>query len=781
MQSLKITIVIILLNFQFINSQSFKISGRVLDEHSHVLTGATVRVIHSELGTSTDKDGLFEINFQTAGFKILEYKFLGYSTSYDTLNIGSDLVLTKVLNVLSRELNELTVTEKYQSERILGALNVKVLDQSYLQTQNAGSLMQSLSRLPGVGSMDIGSGQSKPQLRGLGFNRVVVAENGIKHQGQEWGVDHGLEIDQNSIDKAEIIKGPASLIYGSDAIGGVINLKQQNSFLKNSNGGNVLFTSNSINNLYGFAGRYFIRWDKVFLRFQGSYSDFSDYMVPVDSIIYMTYNIRLKNKRLRNTAGLKRNGGIVFGYQTDNFKTNLTLTDNFEKSGFFANAHGLEIRNSEIDYDSQISDIDLPYQQVNHLKFLNQSSWSILDYKLSMDLGYQNNFRQEFSEAVAHGYMPQPTDTLERLFNKDTYTASLKLDLPKHHINQLSLGANFEYQNNESGGWGFILPDFRLSSFGTFLFDNIYFTEEFQMNLGVRFDLGNLQTSKYTDWFTTPVNGEELYISRAEELNKWFGNLSWAIGLKQKTDDFVYKINLGKSFRMPTAKELASNGINYHMFRYEKGDKNLNSEQSYQIDFSTEYFGDKWSFEINPFINYFPNYIYLNPTAKLTDSQQLFIYSQSEVFRTGGELNFNVQITKQIEFNSDLEYVFSRQLSGDKKGYTLPFSPPLSSNYELIFKDLNYGVFENTRLSLLARIVAAQNDIVPPEKKTQGYFSLSLNAYSDVEIFDKNINFSIKINNLLNDKYFDHTSFYRLIEVPSPGRNIQLTINYLIN
>lgn len=148
--------------------------------------------------------------------------------------------------------------------------------------------------------------------------------------------------------------------------------------------------------------------------------------VPTDSIQYYSYYIKLKDGRLRNTAGREIDGSATFGYWSEKFSTSLRISDTNGKSGFFANAHGLEVRLSDIDYDRSERDVDLPYHKVNHLKALSHTELHLASrWHLFADLGYQHNRREELSEPVSHGYMPRPMSTLERRFDKDTYTANL--------------------------------------------------------------------------------------------------------------------------------------------------------------------------------------------------------------------------------------------------------------------------------------------------------------------------------------------------------------------
>lgn len=230
------------------------------------------------------------------------------------------------------------------------ALSTTYVGKQFIETNFSGSLMQSLEKIPGVKAMSVGSNESKPTIRGLGFNRVVVAENGIKHEGQQWGDDHGLEIDQYDIDHAEVIKGPASLSYGSDAIGGVINLTStavpQDRFKWSAN----LF-ARSVNDAIGTSVRLTGRKNNFWYKANATFIDYADQRVPVDSIQYYSYYIKLHNRRLRNTSGRETDGSLTIGHTGNKWSSWLRISDVNTKSGFFANAHGLEVRLSEIDYD----------------------------------------------------------------------------------------------------------------------------------------------------------------------------------------------------------------------------------------------------------------------------------------------------------------------------------------------------------------------------------------------------------------------------------------------
>ena len=633
--------------------------------------------------------------------------------------------------------------------------------------------MQTLEGVPGVKAMAIGSGQSKPTIRGLGFNRLAVTEDGIKHEGQQWGDDHGLEIDQFAVDRAEVIKGPAALLYGSDAIGGVLNLFSNHIPTEQLEGAVQLF-GRSNNEQLGLSAKVGGRLGSWFYRANLTFIDYADYKVPTDSIQYYSYYIKLKDQRLRNTAGLERDGSVMLGYAGYHFHTDVRISDSYSKSGFFANAHGLEVRLSDIDYDHSRRDIDLPYQWVNHLKVLSHTTWQTDRWSLEANLAYQNNLREERSEPVSHGYMPIPDGSLERRFNKSTYTANLgiKMALGEHH--ELSAGLNSEYQDNSRSGWGFIIPDFKTLSLGAYAFDRWTLSEQLKLNAGIRFDHALTHINSYNDWFLTPTAADSSeYMQRSADIKRRFNSVTWSAGVNYSVGQWVLKANIGKSFRVPIPKELGADGINYHIFRYERGNANLDPEESYQIDAGIHWDNEVLCVQVDPYVNFFPNYIYLNPTSQYVEGLQLYHYTQARVLRYGVEAQVNWMITDHWDAELKGEYLKAEQQSGQKKGYTLPFSTPWSADAGIKYSFDWHG---QGFLGLNAHLVGAQHEIVPPEKPTDGYWTLNLSAGKNILLGRNTLKVVLHADNLLDKRYYDHTSYYRLIDVPEPGRNFSMMV-----
>jgi len=777
------------------NSQiTFSITGTVVDEKDRPLLGSTIVLSPGNIGTAADANGRFSFSGLQSGRYVMFASFIGYEDYTDTLIIENNLEWDIRMEPSLVNLQEVVVTGDYEEIRKREeSLNLEIVSEKYLKQNLGGSIMSSLERLPGVSAIDIGSGQSKPVIRGLGFNRVVVVENNVKHEAQQWGAEHGLEIDQYAVDRVEIILGPASLMYGSDAIGGVIAMKNSSVPAENTFGGAIDLTGKTYNDFLGTSLSFYGRKHSFFGDFRISLLDYGDYKVPTDSVDIYSYRVALDDRQLRNTAGKELNLHTSFGIVKPEFQSRFYISSVNSKSGFFANTHGLEPRNVDEElHDRSNRDILYPYHLVHHFKAINTSQYEWDRLRLEFDLGFQRNLRQEWSQYVDHGYMPPVfPDTLdfdsdlERQFEKYVYSGNVDLSYPIAANSQINLGINSEFQDNRIDGRGFIIPAFEQITTGVYLYAKHAFSEKSLIHLGVRYDYGRIHTEEYHDWFPSLVIVDSdttlQYLQRAAEISRIFSSVSWSLGYNLNLESWSIKANMGKSFRMPIAKELAANGVNYHRFSYEVGDPDLSPEVSYQLDAGIEYRSSRLAIGFSPFLNYFPNYIYLNPSPEhdqlYGNGNQVFYYTQSSVLRYGAELHTHYELFRFLQLGLIGEYVYSEQLSGQKKGYTLPFSPPASGIFNIKFQKYGLKVADYAYFSFDYRITAPQNNIVPPEETTDGSQVINLGFGGDIQLKGQKISLSMQVQNLFNKKYFNHTSYYRLINVPEPGRSFILNIS----
>ena len=375
--------------------------------------------------------------------------------------------------------------------------------------------------------------------------------------------------------------------------------------------------------------------------------------------------------------------------------------------------------------------------------------------------------------------MPIPPNVLERQFDKNTYSASTLVRMPVKDRLSLLGGLSIEHQHNKRDGWGFVIPDFRKTSMGLFIYGRYHISDNFIVSSGARADKVKTDIDSYRDWYETPnEDGNPVYKERAADLRKKFDSFTWSAGVNYQQDKWMLKAHIGKSFRAPTPKELGSDGVNYHIFRYEKGDKSLNAEESYQADMGIGWQNDVLTIQLEPFLNYFPNYIYLNPTPEYYEGLQMYHYTQARVIRYGFETDVQLQLTRQLTLGLQSEYLYAEQLSGDKKGYSLPFSPPWSAAFNVGYHPGRGLPGADGDILLEYKITGSQNRIVPPEEKTEGYHLLNLSLGRSWQIRDNKLKFRLQAQNLLNKKYYDHTGFYRLIDVPEPGRNISVFLGF---
>ena len=639
-----------------------------------------------------------------------------------------------------------------------------------------------LENIAGIQSMDIGMGSSKPMIRGLGFNRIAVSENGIKHEAQQWGADHGLEIDAFEVENVRVVKGPASLSHGSDAIGGVIDIQPPIMPVEDQVFGSVSLLGKSVNGTLGGSAMVGFKKDNFMIRGRYSESHFGDYRIPTDTVIYLTQKIPIYNNRLKNTAGLERNGSLFALYKDGRYSSNYSLSNVYQKVGFFPGAHGIPDP-SRVEDDGNSRNIDQPNSWVNHLKFTSLQQYMLNDVIYSANLGYQYNHREEWSQFHTHyDAQPQPEKDPDKEleFRLHILSGSLKANILKSAKWENVVGIDFQTQKNEIGGYSFLLPQYNRFNLGGFWVSTWHINDKLTLTGGLRYDRGKIKTSSYQDIYLESYlqnqgyapNEVDSYKWRSYAVNKAFGNYSCALGLVWiPNDNTLFKINVGRSFRLPSANELSSNGMHHGTFRHEQGDPNLDSERGWQMDALFSFKQNFIQLEISPFFNYFENYIFLKPTGQwsiLPHAGQVYRYTGTSAILTGSEVNLNIDITKNLAYNFSYEYLYTYNID---EHTALSFSAPSSIRNTLTWK----GNFWQTGIE--CRSIMKQNRVARNEDRTPGATLLNLNAMIDIPIGRKKASISFALQNLLNKKYYNHLSFYRKIEIPEPGRNFQLSLN----
>ena len=686
-------------------------------------------------------------------------------------------------SIKSLLLPDVVVTESYQQRQAKkSALAVDVVDQDFLRKHFTGNFMQAMENIPGVQTMDIGSGFSKPMIRGMGFNRIAVLENGIKQEGQQWGADHGLELDAFNIGTVNVLKGPSSLLYGSDAMGGVIDITSPPVPSVDMLFGDVTLLGKSVNGTLG--GSFMLGIKKSFWYAQVRYSEqhFGDYRIPTDTIVYLTQKMPVYGRKLKNTAGIERNIGFFAQYQRQRYKANYSVSNVYQKTGFFPGAHGIpDVSRVEDDGDSR--NMELPSSKVNHLKVttLQQHAWEKL--VLSGDFGFQNNHREEWSVFHTHyGSQPVPEKDPDKelAFNLNTLSASVKVRFIGSSSWEHALGWDGQHQRNDISGYSFLLPEYYRSTTGLLWLTTYKPNNVISVSGGMRYDYGYIHISSHEDAYLADYLRKQGYDEEQVEHYKWnshavkkkFGDYSFSLGLVwTPSERHMVKANVGRSFRLPGANELAANGVHHGTFRHEQGDTNLKSEQGWQMDASYNLRYNGFSISVSPFVSWFSNYIFLRPTGEwsvLPHAGQIYRYTGAEALFAGTEATIDIHFLRSFNYRIAGEYVYTYNCD---EHIPLSFSPPFSMRNTLTWQRKQVMLYAEWQS------IARQNRVDRNEDRTPGANLFHLGGSLNIPIRgNQAIEITLTARNIFNTRYYNHLSFYRKVEIPEPGRNFQLLI-----
>ena len=737
-------------------SAQYQVSGHVHDMEHTPLAGADVWLVNTSFVTVSDNAGYFILRNIPAGEYEIRIRIIGYRQLSRKISITGNVPHTDYhLETDPTLMDSVVVKGNAQAERNRQDA-VSVLIARPNEIRGNVSLPKALEAIPGFRSSDIGAGSGKLLIRGLGNNRIVVLSNGIKMQDQQWGQDHGLEIDPFSTGKVELLKGPVSLTTGSDGIGGMISLLPLAPPAENTLEASLDLNGRSNNNLVGSSARIALRKKGNFFMLRYTEQHYGDYKVNADSFNYLSYKYPIRDHLLKNTAGMERSITSSAGIIRSWGHSRINVSNTFQQMGFFTGSHGIPTTQS-LAPDGSRYNIDLPYQQVDHLMITSNTHLYSHSRPLDLDLGFQQNHRSEFAFPHSHsGTVPAGWGNTELDFRLSTVTSSLSKTVLKHDGFELSTGINTEHQVNHSGGYAFLIPSFTQSTAGVFTKAKYDVSEHTRFIAGIRYDA---------------------CLQDVEGNKRMYHDYSWSAGMIRTMNEHItIKANAGKGFRVPGVYELFADGVHHSAFRHERGDSALRSEQSYQADLSFEYSDGGLQFVINPFVNYFSNYIFLRPTgtfSQLQDAGQVWQFSQARVFRWGGEAMLKGSFTDHLDASLGGDLVYATDLDN---GYALPFIPPPVIISLLEYKLTDTKKHHNTSFSYQTRYIMAQNRTARNEQPTGTAWVHDISAGTSVHLGKTELELIVRLQNIFNTAYFNHVSYYRMINIPEPGRNLQILI-----
>lgn len=767
-----------------------RLTGKITDAKTGVpLPGATIYFPDLRTGAISDNNGSYTTPAVNAGKYLVQVTYQGYSTIIETVEINGNTQKDFILKEAIVENEEVTVTGVTSATRTKQSpqpIDI-VRRNDFLKTISTNAIDALAKTVPGVSSLTTGPAISKPLIRGLGYTRVVTVNDGVRQEGQQWGDEHGIEIDDYSIQRAEVLKGPASLMYGSDAMAGVINIITQQAAPEGSITGSVTSEYQTNNGLRGFFGNLGGTKNGFSWNAYGTYKAAHDYQNKYDGYVF-------------NSKFYEKNFGGMIGYRGSWGHNNLLLS-NFDQhigmvegdrdspTGQFVKAlpNGEEAIPTNLDFKSITPEI--PFQHIRHFKLTSDNVFNLGKTSLDLTVGYQHNQRQEFGN-------PDAASIPDAWFDLQTVTYSARFHLPYNHYWKTTLGITGMSQTNENKTEVVLIPNYDLFDIGGFVFAQ-YHKDKLSLSGGVRLDNRN-------------VNAKAMMVDGEEKFNKFsrnFSNVSGSAGLSYEAGkQITYKFNLARGFRAPTLAELASNGAHEGTIRYEIGDEDLKSETSLQADGGIEVNSEHVSIDASLFYNHIKNFVFYERVLNSAGGDSIIVdpisLQKLEVFRFvqkdanlyGAEISMDIHPhpLDWLHIKNTFSYTrakFTEAVDGSKN---IPFTPPAKLFSELGVNLVPKGkVLRNAFVNLESDYTFKQDHpftAYNTETGTGSYWLINAGVGSDVVSKQGKKIFSVYITamNLANIAYQDFLSRLRYTDVNNVtgrtgvfnmGRNFSFKVN----
>src|SRR5579863_3148396 len=685
------------------------LTGTVTDKaDGKPISGASISIPDMKTGTVTDANGKFSITLATKGIHLVQVSFVGYATFNQNVDFTVTSHLEVQLALSTIEAGEVVVTGVSKATEIKRApIPIVAVGKSYMDEHSAsGNVIDAVANLPGISAVTTGPNISKPFIHGLGYNRVVTAEDGIRQEGQQWGDEHGIEVDQNSIDRIEIIKGPASLSYGSDAIGGVVNLITSTPVPDGKILGSVQEIYGTNNGLINGTVRLQGNSNGLIWGTQLSAKTAKDYQDQHDGRVYAT---NFNEKGARAMIGLNKAWGYSY-LNASLFDDLQAIPDGSRDS--LTRKFTSQITDSDtyrpIVPESMLNSYSIPtlHQHVQLYRIYNISSFALGNGNLAVNLGWQYSHRREFTH-------PQNPDVPGLNLELHTYTYDVKYNFTIGHAWETSVGVNGMYQNNALGySTDFPIPAYHQFDIGPFFIEKRSFGK-LDITGGARIDTRTFSgQSAFIDttvqYFPTLYTGANPLSApgvtqQFPALSKTFSGVSGSLGATYNfSEHFLLKANFARGFRAPSIAELSANGPDPGSQIYHVGNSNFKAEFSSQEDIGAALNLAHVTASINLFDNHLQNYIFqqqildangnperVNPDGSSNPNGEYskFTYVQSAARIEGGEFYLDIHPVSWLHFENSLTLTYGTNLLNGGKAPDslkyLPFMPPPHTHSEL--------------------------------------------------------------------------------------------------
>lgn len=708
----------------------------------------------------TNEKGVVVLDDLCAGKYTFHFHAIGYEHSAEQVNITS---------------SDKLVFKLEHTEHMMSAADVKAQKQgSLLQAQdelskaklaeNSGkALADMLQEVNGVSMIANGATIAKPVIHGLHSNRIVMMNNGIRQEDQQWGGEHAPNIDPFMADKITVIKGAASVRYGADAIGGVVSVAPKPLL---QNGGweaelnTAAFSNNRMGVVSGMVGHNFAKIKPLSFRLQGTYKKAGNYRVP--------------GAWVANTGVQEMNYSATLGWKKRHYGAELFYSRFDTDLGIYRGAHtgNQDDLNAAIASDKPLVpatftyDLERPRQHVEHDLF---KAKLYADNKLGMwhaTYAYQKNYRQEYDVLRKENNKAQMNLTLN--------TQTLNLNLEHRSIAGVKgeIGVDGIYQENYiQPGDRIFIPNYKSYSGAGYLIER-YKLKELDLEAGVRYDY------RWYELFNPEgSNGQVVRYELA------YRNISWTLGAKKAlSDKWKSSLILSNAWRAPQSNELFSSGLHHGAARIEYGNKGLKPERSYNLNLELNgQLTDKLSMDVSLYTQYIQNYIYLEPGTDLLTIRgyfKTFNYKQTNAQLSGIDFSTAYSWTDKLQSDFKASFLFARDVS-NKDWLILMPADRLRLNTRYTF-DISKKLRE-AYINVEGRYVFNQwripsnFDQIDYPRPPAAYFLLGASVGATIYAGKQPLNISLTAMNVLNQRYRDYLDAFRYF-IDQPGSNYVLRV-----
>jgi len=786
------------------------LSGKVIDSATgNPIPAASVYIADLKLGVVADASGNYRFANLPSGTYLVEAHSIGHSTQIKNVTISERAVLDFSLGLQYTEQNAVVVTGQSKATQIKRSpVPIVTMNHAAIVGNPSTNIIDAISKLPGVAQLTTGPNVSKPFIRGLGFNRILTLYDGVRQEGQQWGDEHGIEVDQYGVDRAEVIKGPASLTYGSDALAGVVNLIPTPPAPEGKIQGDVLAEFQSNNGMFG--GSAMLEGTKNGFEWMGrlSHKQASNYSDPADGRVY---NTSFNETDATLSLGLHR----AFGYSHINISVYDDLQEIPDGSRDSATRQFTKQITDSDTYRPVVSDQELHsyaisaiHQHVQLYHIYSTNNFALGSGRLTLNLGYERSVRREYNH-------PQQPDVPGLYLQLNSYVYDLKYYFPSLNGWDITTGLNGMYQQNTAtNGTEFIIPSFTQFDIGPFVMVKKTFGK-LDIAGGLRFDSRTFTNDQmYTaispsTGFDQPVYGKDTVgaYQPFPYYHKIFSGFSGSLGITYSfSEKWSAKANIARGYRAPNISEISANGVHPGTGIFQVGNPGFVPEFNLQEDIGVSFSSSYAVINLSGFYNLVSNYIFnskiLNTAGQdsMRDENMVYQYLQGKAALYGGEFSIDIHPVKNLHFYNSLSLVYGNLLSSPGRPVTdstqyLPDIPPLHGISELQYEFANQNAhLVNGFVKVAAAFTAPQNRAYladNTETPTPGYTLINAGVGAGFTNKKEKLLFNIYIfaENIFDVVYQDHLSRLKYFEPyptsPSPyhgiynmGRNFSVKLDF---